>query len=303
MANPIEKAIAQGKLRLERARSHYGLVDVIVRVFKRFSETDGGSYSAALTYYMFFSIFPLLAVTLAVLGFVTAGDQDLQRDLYERGQEALPMLRDALRPEGFEAIENARQELAVTGFLLALYSGSGAIVALEHALNKVHRINEEPNFFEKRLRSLKWLGILGVAGLVSIGISVVAHWAGERVGGLPGGALAAVIRLAAIAVSLGVFAAAFKFLPAKSQSWRDVFPGALVAALVFEVLKYVGSLFIASGEDSRSATFGAFAAAATLLVVSFLVARVTLLAAEVNAVLAERRLTREPAVSEQGGDG
>lgn len=301
MANPIEKVVNQSKLRLERARSRYGPVDIVVRVFKRFSETDGGSYSAALTYYAFFSIFPLMIVGMAILGFITEGDRELQNDLFTRAKEAFPMLQDALSPEGFKAIERGRQELAVTGVLLALYSGSGAIVALEHALNKVHRIDHEPNFLEKRLRSLKWLAILGVAALSSVAISAFATWTGEQVSGLPGGALATLIRILAALVSVGVFATAYKFLPATDLSWADVLPGAIAAAVVFEILKYVGNLVIASGQESRNATFGAFAAAATLLIVSFLSARITLLAAEVNAVLAERRLTRQPAVSEQGG--
>ena len=301
MANLIEKAINQGKLRLERARSRYGLVDIVVRVFKRFSETDGGSYSAALTYYAFFSIFPLMIVGMAILGFVTEGDRELQNELFERSKDAFPMLRDALSPEGFKAIERGRQELAVTGVLLALYSGSGAIVALEHALNKVHRIEAEPNFLEKRLRSLKWLAILGVAALTSVAISAFATWTGEQVGGFPGDALATLIRFLAALVSVAVFATAYKFLPATDLSWADVLPGAVAAAVVFEILKYLGNLVIASGQDSRNATFGAFAAAATLLIVSFLSARITLLSAEVNAVLAERRLTRQPAVGEQGG--
>ena len=302
MANPIEKVISQANLRLERARSRYGVVDIVVRVFKRFSETDGGSYSAALTYYAFLSIFPLMIVGMAVLGFVTEGDQQLQNDLFNRAKEAFPMLKDALSPEGFKAIERGRQELAVTGVLLALYSGSGAIVALEHALNKVHRIDNEPKFVEKRLRSLKWLAVLGLAALTSVAISAFATWTGEQVTGLPGGALATLIRFLAALVSVGVFATAYKFLPAKDVSWADVLPGALAAALVFEVLKYLGNLVIASGQESRNATFGAFAAAATLLIVSFLSARITLLSAEVNAVLAERRLTRQPAVGEQGGN-
>ncbi len=302
MANPIEKVINQAKLRLERARARYDLVDIVVRVFKRFSETDGGSYSAALTYYGFFSIFPLLIVGMAILGFVTEGDPELQNELFERAKESFPMLRDALSPDGFATIEKARQELAMTGVVLAIYSGSGAIVALEHALNKVYRIDDEPNFFEKRLRSLKWLAILGVAALASVAISVVATWVGEQVGGFPGSALAAAIRLLAVLVSVGAFATAFKFLPAKDLSWADVLPGAVVAAVVFEILKYLGSVFIAGGEESRNATFGALAAAATLLIVSFLSARITLLSAEVNAVLAERRLTRQPAVGEQGGN-
>lgn len=299
MDNPVERPIAQAKLRLERARSKYGLVDIIVRVFKRFSETDGGSYAAALTYYTFFSIFPLLAVAASVLGFLTEGDREAQEALRE-AMDAVPMFKDALTPGGFEAIERARQELAITGGLLAVYAGSGAIVALEHALNKVHRIDDEPNFLEKRIRSLKWLGILGVSGLASIALNSVAtglHDGRDVAGDLAGFALRAV----GVLVSVGVFATAFKVLPAKRQSWKEVLPGAIAAGGAFTLLVYLGGLFVASGQDSRNATFGAFAAAATLLIVCFLAARITLLSAEVNAVLAERRLTRQPATNDEGG--
>ena len=297
-----DKIVARAKLPIERARSRYPVVDVSIRVFKRFSESDGGTHSAALTYYTFFSIFPLLALGAAALGFVTFGDQEAQREIFKKAVEALPLLEDALSPAGFRTIENARQELAVTGALLALYSGSGAIVALEHALNNTYRIKHEPNVLEKRLRSLKWLAILGLAALLSVSISAVATWAGSTVGGIPGGIAAAAIRLLAILVSVGTFATAYKFLPATKLTWGDVLPGAITGALAFELLKYLGTLFVASGEESRNATFGAFAAAATLLIVSFLAARITLLAGEVNAVLAERRLTRQPAVEGEGGE-
>ena len=298
MTNAVERAATQAQVRLERARARYPLVDIVVRVFKRFSETDGGTYSAALTYYTFFSIFPLLAVGAAILGFVTSGDPETQREIFDTAVGAFPMLEDALRPEGFQAIENARQELALFGGLLALYSGSGAMVSLEHALNKVNRVAQEPNFLIQRLRSLKLLGILGIAALVSVALSAFATWAGESIGGLPGDLLANALRLLGILVSAAVFALAFKFLPEKKQGWRDVLPGAIVGGIAFEFLKYLGTLVVASGDDSRNATFGAFAAAATLLVVCFLGARITLLSAEVNAVLAERRLTRQPAVNE-----
>lgn len=302
MANPIENAATQVKLRLERARSRYAPIDVVVRVFKRFSETDGGSYSAALTYYMFFSIFPLLALTAAVLGFVLRENPEDQRELFEKALNTFPVFKDALTPGGFAVMERARQELAITGAFFALYSGSGAIVALEHALNKVYRVDDEPNFWQKRLRSLRWLAILGVAFLLSVAITSAAGWAGDAIGGVAGSFAKIGLRLMGGVVAIGVYATAFKFLPAKELSWSEVLPGALVGGVAFAVLILLGGVFLQSGEDTRNATFGAFAAAATLLVVSFLVARVTLLSAEVNAVLAERRLTRDPAGGEQGGE-
>ena len=131
------------------------------------------------------------------------------------------------------------------------------MVALEHALNKVHRIDAEPNFLEKRLRSLKWLGILGVAALASVALSAAAQAADtlfESLGS-PGDAIPAVVfRILALALSVGVFATAYRFLPAKEQSWRDVLPGAVVGGVAFELLKLVGNVYLAAGAEGRDAT-------------------------------------------------
>ena len=300
MANPIERAVAQGKLRLERARSRWGLVDIVVRVFKRFSETDGGTHSKALTYYVFFSVFPLLAFAAAILGYVTFGDRELQQELFDAAVESFPMLKDALSPGGFAAIESRRQELAILSLLLALYSGSGAILALEHALNKVHRIDNEPTFIDKRVRALKWLGILGVGAILSVVLTSLAYLTDsifESFGPVGTFTSAALLQLGGLALSVGILATAYRFLPAAELSWRDVLPGAIAGGIVFEILKFLSNLFVAGGAESRNATFGAFATAATLLIVSYLVSQMTLLAAEINAVLAERRVARSPATS------
>jgi YihY family inner membrane protein len=300
-----QKVVAQAKLRVERARARYSFVDVTIRIFKRYSESDGGNYAAALTYYTFFSIFPLLLFAASILGYLTFGNEELQQDIFDAAVEGFPMLQDAFRPDGFQFIEERRRELALTGMILALYSGTGAVVALEHALNKVNRVDEEGNWLSKRFDALKWLGILGVGTLLSVAASALAGEAADVFDALAVvGPAAAWILLhtLALAVAAGVFATAFKFLPNKAQAWRDVLPGAIVAAVAFELLKTVGSLFV-TGSESRNATFGTFAAAAGLLITCYLASQATLLAAEVNAVLSERRLVREPASANEGGNG
>ena len=77
----VADAVNQAKLRLERARARWSAVDVGVSTFKRFSEDDGGTLAAALTYYIFFSIFPLLLFAVAALGFVLRGNEELKADI------------------------------------------------------------------------------------------------------------------------------------------------------------------------------------------------------------------------------
>jgi membrane protein len=292
----IAKAVSRAKLGMERARARFPMVDVAMTTFKRFSQDDGGAYAAALTYYTFLSIFPLLLFGLSALGYLTLGNERLQADIIDAGLKAAPMLGDILQRNALEALQDRRGDLAITGLALALYSGSGAIVALEHALNRLHHVTVEPTFVAKRLRSLRWLAVLGGAAVASMALSSVAAFTGRLFGGLgPVGELVtSMLSLAAaLVVSALVFATAYRFLPAAQQSWRQVAPGAILAAAIFEMLKLVGGTYLRGGSQNRTATFGVFATAASLLIASYLVSQVTLLCAELNIVLAERRLTRQ----------
>jgi membrane protein len=281
----LKRAQTDAKLRLERARARYGWVDIGVRTAKRYGDDDCGSYAAALTYYLFFSIFPLLLFAAAGLGYLTQGNRELRQDILESGLETVPVLSEAIDRSSLNQIEDNREAIALTGLVLALYSGSGAVVALEHALNKVGHVRQEPNFLVKRARSLKWLVVLGLASLASLALSTLV---GFVVGPL-GAALGIV---AGVTVNVGIFATAFRFLPATERSWAQVLPGSVVAAVAFEILKFAGSFYLAKGAASRQQTFGALAGAAALLVASYLISQIILFAAELNEALFERRAIR-----------
>ncbi|MDQ3962609.1 MAG: YihY/virulence factor BrkB family protein [Actinomycetota bacterium] len=289
----IKKPLVQARLKVERARADHGWFDVAYRTFTRYGEDNGPTYAAALTYFTFFSIFPMLLFATAALGYITFGNERLQEDLIESGLKTVPLLRDALRPEGLEEIMKRKGTIALTAVGLALYTGTGAIVALTRGLNQINHVEKERTFAQKRLRSVLWLMTLGLAAVASLGLGIVTRF-------VPGVLAAILGAIGGIAVNTGLFATAFKFLTARAQSWSDVAVGALVAGVAFEVLKLVGSWFLSRGAGTRSATFGIFAGAAALLIASYLIAQITLLSAEVNAVLAERRMARQSSGTEGG---
>lgn len=291
----LSRVANQAKLRVEKARSSYGVVDVVVRTFKRFSEDDGGFYAAALTYYLFFSLFPLLVFAIAALGFATELYPGLREDLLEKSFDSFPLIGDFVTPAVLDRLESVAGRLALLSVVLALYSGTGAITALAHALNKIHRVGDEGNFLTKRLDALKWLGIFVVTVLGSLVAGSLAALAPGLLGAWLG-------HLVGVALNLAIFLTAFKFLPHFRRAWTDVLPGALVGAVAFEILKYLGEFYLDRGASARSATFGALATAAGFLVASYLLAQITLLAAELNAVLAERRLTRQSLLAGREGD-
>lgn len=290
----IRAAPRKVELRIEKGRARFGWFDVAFRTFKRYGEDDAGSYAAALTYYTFFAVFPLLLFGAAALGYITFGNERLSSDIIDKGISSVPLLRDALTPQGLDLIQRNRDAIAGTGLLLALYAGTGVIVALEHALNKINHVADEGNWFAKRFRAVKWLVLLGVAAVASFGMTT----AGEASSGI---LLGIVTFAGGFAINLFIFTSAFKFLSSARRPWREVLPGAAVAAAVFEALKTFGAAYLASGEAMRNDTFGTLAGAATLLVASYLISQVTLLSAEVNAALTERREARTMAAERTEG--
>jgi membrane protein len=259
---------------------------------KRFSDGDGGFYAAGLTYFLFFSVFPLVLFGVSALGFAVFLSDDFKRDLVDAGVEAFPLITQVLQPESLDRLVDARFSLAALGLLLALYSGTGGIVALQHALNRIRGIEQEGTFVSKRLSALRFLATIGLIPLVSVALGAASRIVDSPIVGV----LASV---AGALMSVLLFATAFKFLPTVAPSWREVLPGAVLAGAIFEVLKIVGPYYLASGRSGRDATFGTFAAAAGLLVSAYLLSQVTLLAAALNAVLAERRQSREFSLAEK----
>jgi membrane protein len=286
---------SRGKLQLERARARVGAVDIAVRTQKRFSEDDGGVHSAALTYYLFLSVFPILLFAASALGYLTFLSASARASLVTTGIDAFPLLSRLLDPASLGALQEQRGTLAIVGLLMALYSGTGGIVALKHALDHIDRTPDEGSFISKRLAALKWLAVLGSSALVSLALGTGAAYAGRLLDkwGPGAEALGFIIALATgLAVGIGLFIMTFRGLPQRSRTIREVLPGALMAAGLFEMLKLVGAWYLERGAQSREATFGAFAAAAGLLVASYLLAQIVLLSAELNEVLAERRQMR-----------
>ncbi|MDQ3940542.1 MAG: YihY/virulence factor BrkB family protein [Actinomycetota bacterium] len=268
-------------------------MDLAVRTLQRYSEDDAGSYAAALTYYTFFAIFPLLLFGAAILGYLTFGNQELKADIFDAAVDAVPLIRSSLRSDVLDVIEANRRTIALTGIALAFYTGTGVIVALGHALDRIYRCEDEGNFIQKRVRALRWLLTLGLAAVGSLILTGLAGWLDAPIAKI-------VSYLGGFTVNVFIFTTAFKFLPAKRLSWGDVWVGAVMAAVGFELVKVLGAVYLTRGASARAEAFGTLAGAATLLVAAYLISQVTLLAAEVNAAIAERRATRAQQVI---GDG
>jgi inner membrane protein YhjD len=274
----VQRSLARVN-RLQLRHRHLGFV---VAVFKKFGDDQAGSLAALVAYYLFFSIFPLLLVFTSVLGFVLANDADLQQDLVDSALANFPVLGDAIRSN----IGTARGDglALIIGLLAALWGGMAAVGAMQDAMNSIWNIprRERPNLLHQRLRSLAMLLVL--AAFVTA--STLAGGLSSTAGTWPVvGRLAAVVP--AFALNTLLFLVAFRLLPSRALRWRQLWPGAVVAAAFFTAIQSVGGVYVNHVVRDAGPVYGSFAIVLGLLSLLYLQAQLTMLAAEVNVVLAE----------------
>jgi uncharacterized BrkB/YihY/UPF0761 family membrane protein len=247
-------------------------------VYKYFD--DFGAYLAALlTYYGFVSLFPLLLLASTILGIVLSGDPRLQQEVLTSALHQFPVIGgDLARPKRL----GGGPVGLVVGIAGSLYGGLGVAQAFQYATNTMWAVprNNRPNPFKARGRSLLLLATAGLAVLATTALSI----AGGGGAGALGTAGRSFALAAAVVINIAVAVFAFRYAPARRLSVRDVAPGAIAAAVIWQLLQSFGVIYVRHVVEHASATNAVFALVLGLLAFLYITATAVLLCAEINVV-------------------
>lgn len=272
-----------------------GLVHLVKKTFKQFSDDDCMSLAAGLAYYTIFALPPLLVILIAI------GTTVFSRDQVEQTLET--QMQGVLTAEQIDGIVARTQEkgagwiASAISLVVLLVGATGAVAQLQTSLNRVWEVAPDPavagwrTFVTKRALSL--LLILAVAFLLLLSLvltSVLSGLGGRITEILPGELGPPVIWGANILVSWLIFtllfAAVFKILPDAEIAWRDVAVGAAVTALLFMLGQFLLSLYM--GNANIGSPYGAAGSLALILVWIYYSALILLIGAEFTQVWARR---------------
>jgi len=260
-----------------------------IAVMYKYADDRGGYLAALITYYGFLSLFPLLLLLSTVLNFVLAGDVHLQQKVLNSALGQFPIVGTQLRdPNG---VSGSGAGLAI-GIVGTLYGGLGIGQAIQYAMNTIWRvpINSRPNPLKSRGRSLL---LLVVGGLLVLGTTILSALGSSSTayGATLGIGIKVLLIAAALLVNAGVFTLTFRIATARQLSFRDIAPGALGAAVTWQLLQSFGTLYVGHVVKHSSVTNSVFALVLGLIAWIYVEAVVVVFAAEYNAV---RRLGLAP---------
>lgn len=249
---------------------------------------------AALAYYSVFSLGPLIVIAIAIAGFIFGREavsgqvalsiKDLLGDTGAKAVQA--MLVDASRPrEGLVA--------TLLGVGALIFAAIGVVAQLKDALNVVWDVKEMPGsglWYYLRSYVLSFAGVLALGFLLLVSLLVTTALA--AIGKYASPYLQEwVLQFASVLVSFSVvtmlFAMMFKWLPDAPVDWHDVWLGAMLTALLFEIGKLAIGFYI--GKQGLETTFGAAASIIVVLIWVYYSSQIILMGAEVTHAFAKHK--------------
>jgi membrane protein len=264
----------------------------LLRATERFNDRLGSQFGAAITYFSFLSLIPILMVSFAAVGFVLASNPDLLTGLINKivGSISDPTLAGTLKNTVNPAIQQ-RTTVGLTGLALALYSGISWMGNLREAIRAQSRDVWERNpqdqekIYFKYTRDFISLTGLVVALIITLTLTSIA-----------GSAQAAIVQalglegiewlrpaMTLIALSISIFANYLLFLwifwmlPRHKPKKKALLRGTLLAAIGFEVIKFVMTMTLP--QVAKSPSGAAFGSVIGLMAFFYFFARLTLFCA------------------------
>ncbi len=266
---------------------------LLKQTFNEWSEDGAPRLGAALAYYSIFSLGPLLIIAIGVASFFFDGGAVQQ--------QIMGQIRSLVGDQGAQAIEamltgasTGSQSLVATviGFVILLFGALSVVVQLKDALNIIWNVERTPVsgiWGYVRTYGLSLAAVLGLGFLLTISLISSAFIAGMGqtfASGFSEAALHTVTFVANFLILTLLFAMMFKYLPETDVGWRDVWIGAALTALLFNLGKFLIALYL--GKQGLESTYGAASSIVLILVWIYYSAQIVFFGAEFTQVYARR---------------
>jgi membrane protein len=268
---------------LDRWQQRRPVPSFLVALGVRYREDRGRQYGALLSYYGFVSLFPILLVVVTVLGIVLEGDPSRRDRILDTIYDTIPVVGEQLRQDPASLSTNG--VVLAVGLLVSIWSGLSVVRIAQDALNVQWAVPrfEWPHFVIRQLRAGSALLVVGLGILLTTAATSLAAFLPDlpAFGRVLGAAAAALLNIA-------VLTASYRVLIQSPVRWRDLAPGGIVGGVALWAVQLIGGTYVTKVIAGASDVYGAFATMFGLLVWIALLARVVLLANEVNVVRAKR---------------
>ena len=273
--------------------------EIFVRAAKRFLADNGPMLASALAYSAFFAIPSVLLVVVGL--FTLIAGPDTITPLMHHFNHVMPGQATELLGSSLKRLDTHPATgvvMTVVGFVLALWSTTGAMNAYMLAINLAYERKDSRSFVRKRIVALQLVAVIGAAFVLVAVLLMFGPQIEKLISAHAGGARPVVDWLwwiaqwpILLAGLLAAFSAVLHLGPdIERRRWRLITPGSLVTAFLWLVTSGLFAVYTATFA-SYNKTWGALSAVIVMLTWLWISGMALLLGAEINAEV-ERTATQ-----------
>lgn len=280
-----ERARARGEavvVRVEELRPRIPALDVALGAGQRDRRRGGSVLAGALAFRLFVPLLPFALLLVAILGYATTEDASAPASI----ASTVGMREATLTTIADSAKLSSGDRLGVIAFgvfalLVASVSAVRALRAI-HALAWGMPLGHFPRALGAALAFIGWAAVF-------FGLWALGGWARKTLGpaGIP-------LTISLLGGFFALWLVVSMMLPhPPGLSWRAFAPGALLVALGMEGIHLATVLYISHKAEQVSASYGALGIALVLLLWLYLLGRLIVASAFLNATVWESHTTQE----------
>ena len=264
----MSKLSESGAVRQAKEKAGEAAKSPLMRAYNRYKLQRGARLAAAMSYSAFLSLFPLLAVAVAIVSAVL-GDSGVQH-LRDEFQKNLPGLSDKFN---LDSIVSQAATVGVISGVLLIWSGLSWVNTARSSLRTIWNVPDEPGkFVTRKAADLASLVGLGLTAAVSLGATAgsasaaatVLRWLGLDNAWPARDGLRLFGVLVGLAASTALFAYLLAGIPRLVVPRRALLAASLVGAIVLEITKGLIASYLSN--VAGKSLYGAFGVPVAVLI-------------------------------------
>jgi len=259
------------------------------RVWREIIDDEVFTRSAALAYYFFSALIPMVFFLMAVLGIFAGQSGHLRATLLNYFSRVAPPEASTLIEKALSEINRSSSGLKLLfGLAFSLWSGAGGMSSIMDALNRCYHLKESRPYWKRMLVALRLT--VAISGLAVCALVIVLYGGAiaHLVGRYTGLSNAAVLIWEVVQWLLALFFVLFAFAliyfraPDAKQEWRWITSGSLAGVTLWIGVSLLFRLYL-QFYNSYSRTYGSLGAVIVLLLWLYITGLSILVGGEINS--------------------